>query len=185
MLFAGAYWETTPVAQWDEIQLRRFFVESPWAQPLRPDRSPEQITDVHAYLASAAPMREAEAELRRRTKPREDVLWDEYRAWMEENAATHIVLAVRLPKNSMLEDPRESRAMEQDSRLHAGRKKLKPTVVFSPTATDPYVRLAFPRAVKPGDEEFEIELYLPGASGSYRTAVFKTKDLLWKGKPEM
>jgi len=129
-------------------------------------------------------MRIAEGELRRRTKPAEDLLYDDYRAWVEENAATHIVVAVRPPRPEMLTDAAESRMVERDSKLVVGGKRHAVKVMFSPSKSDPWLRLAFPRAVRESDKQFDIEIYLPGGSGNYHTAVFALKDLTWKDKPE-
>ena len=42
-----------------------------------------------------------------------------------------------------------------------------------------------PRVVEATDKEFTFELYLPAAAAPYREALFKVKDLVYRGKPEM
>ncbi len=75
--------------------------------------------------------------------------------------------------------------MEEDSVMHVGRKKIKMTGHFPPTATDPYLRLAFPRQVSPTDKSVSFELYLPGVPNPFREAEFKVKDMVVNGKLEM
>lgn len=184
-LLVSAFWSDVPPEKWSEVQLRQMFVESPWAQQAQPQFRSQYGEAASVYLASAAPMREAEAELRRRTKPGEDVLFDEYKEWLEANASTHIVVAVRLRKPELLADAVNSTEIEKESKLVAGGKRYGVAVTFPPTRTDPWLRLAFPRKVRDTDKHFEIELYLPGVAGNYLSAVFSLKDLVWKGKFEM
>jgi hypothetical protein len=180
-LLAGvAFWDVLPPEAWTETQLRQMFVASPWGQIARARNS----KDVPIYLATAAPMRAAEVELRRRTKPAEDVLYDEYRAWLDENAATHVVVAVRLPEPEALHDAAEARSVEKDARLIVRGKKYPVRIMFSPTRTDPWLRLAFARPQGEPGEAIDVDLYVPGSGEAYRRAVFEVKNLAWKGKLE-
>lgn len=183
-LLLATLWEAASPEQWSEAQLRQIFVDSPWAQITRSgsDSRYERATPV--YLASARPIRLAESELRRRTKPGEDVLYDDYRRWMEENADSYIVIAVQPPQPEVLADAEEAKKIESDSKLIVRGKRHNVKVMFTPSRTDPWLRLAFPRAVREADKQFEVEIYLPGVSGNYRIAVFALKDLMWKGSPE-
>jgi hypothetical protein len=141
-------------------------------------------------LATAAPIEQAEAEQARRASLRRkqpenpaDAL--EYRLWMEDNRATQIVLAIQLPTNQGLLDDREVRRMEDESVLNAGKRKIKITGHFPPSAADPFLRLAFPRQVQLSDKTITFDLYLPGVSAPFRSVEFKLKDLLVSGKLEL
>lgn len=180
-LLADRYWETSPPREWDNEQLLRMFADSPWAQsmPLR------GFQDVWIFLASARPMQEAEAEIRRRRGIKDDSSFREYKAYLEENHGKIIVVAVRIDKPLALLDAAESRAMEEQSFLKAGRKKFKIQGHFPPTDTDPMLRLVFPRVVGEHDKDISFELYVPGVPGQYRQASFPLKALRFKGELEL
>ena len=180
---AGGFWEAPP-SEWSEAQLRQMFADSPWAQDATVSGRSTGSRTVPVYLASARPMREAEAELRRRTKAREDILFDEYRAWLDENAATHVVLAVKTPRPELLADAAESRRIETESRLHAAGSERRPAIVFPPTNTDPWLRLAFARPPRDRVKQLVFDLYVPGADTPYRQAIFESKELMYKGAIE-
>jgi hypothetical protein len=171
LLLAAKFWEATPPAQWSEAELRQMFVESPWA-------------DAGAYLATARPMRIAEAELRRRTGAKSDLLYEDYLAWLEENGAKHVVLAVKLPKPELLADAAEARRVEKEALLSVGRTRVRAVLHFAPSSADPWVRLVFPRPQLGAAKEMTFELYVPGSAAAYTQAVFAVKDLMWKGTPE-
>jgi hypothetical protein len=136
------------------------------------------------YIASAEPLRLAEQELRRRDKKprREDMLAEEYRAWLAEDGGKHIVLAVRVTDARAFDDAKEVKQMEKDCTLKIGRKKVKIDGHFPPSSTDPFLRLAFPREGAENEKTFQFELYIPGAPMPYRIAEFPVKDMVYKGK---
>ena len=188
-LFAAPFWETKAPADWSEEELARMFTDSPWAEvisaPGKVDAPPVQV-----FLATAAPMEQAERErdLRhRRKRPQDapDPLAEEYRAWFAENRATQIVLAVAVADRQALASDRDTQQMEQECVMRVGRKKIKMSGHFPPSAGDPYLRLAFPRQVEPGDKTVTFELYLPGVAMPFRVAEFKVKDMMVKGKLEI
>jgi hypothetical protein len=192
LFFAEPFWESKPPADWSDQQLLALLSDSPWAQPVtgtgKVAASPVQI-----YLATAAPMELAERERERRYKARRapgesaagETLVAEYRAWLQENLATQIVLAVAMRPNDALSDERETRQMEKECVMRVGRKKYKLTGHFPPSAADPYLRLAFPREVGAADKTVTFDLYLPGIGLPFRSVEFKVQDMMVKGKLEM
>jgi len=186
-LLAAPFWETKPVRQWTDEQLLELLSDSPWAQTtlFRND------TPLPVYLATAKPVREAESEwLRRYTSqlganaPTDMGARHEYEAFLAENLGKVLVIAIRNPNLRALALVEETERMEEESFLKAGKKKLKVIGHFPPAAADPVLRLIFPKpeeAVK----DLQFELYIPGVSGPYRQAVFKIKDLMFAGQPEM
>ncbi len=147
---------------------------------------------VQVYLSSAAPMQAGEKERERRyirkgngAPPAESPMDTEYRLWLEDNLGKQIVVAVRIPRTKDFEDGAQTKRMEDDSIMRVGHKKFKMTGNFPPTQRDPYLRIAFPREVQASDKIITFELYVPGATPPYRTAEFKVKDMMVKGKLEM
>jgi hypothetical protein len=189
-LFASPFWETKAPADWTDNEVAALLTDSPWAQTMiasgKGEGAPVQI-----YFATAAPMQQAERERDRRFKRKRngpaqtDELAEEYRVWMEDNRATQIVIAVAVGNNPGFSNDRETRQMEQESVMRVGRKKFKMTGHFPPSANDPYLRLAFPRQVAPGDKTITFDLYLPGVELPFRSAEFPVKEMMLKGKPEM
>ena len=171
LLFAPKFWETTPPAQWSETELRQMFTDSPWARD-------------GVYLATARPMRLAEAELRRRTGAKADLLYEDYLAWLEENGAKHVVLAVKLPRPEVLSDAAEARRIEKDAAMVVGRKRFGAVLHFTPSSTDAWVRLVFRRPPIVPDKELTFEVYIPGSAEPYRQVVFAVKELAWKEEPQ-
>lgn len=172
--------------------------DSPWAQLVSVNGNVAEAPSVQVFLATAAPMRQAEQERERRArlirKPgtpdpadsfKVDPLNEEYRLWLEDNSATQIVVAVGLPPKSALSDETEIRRMEDECLLRAGRKKWKMTGHFPPSASDPYLRLAFPRQVQMSDKSLILDLYLPGVPQPYRVAQFSLKEMVLAGKLEL
>jgi len=83
LLLAAPFWEAKAPAQWTDIELRQMLVDSPWAQLIPgPTKS---FSPVQAYLATAAPVRQAEEEIARRAN-RQGV--SEFRLWFDEFNAT-------------------------------------------------------------------------------------------------
>src|ERR1017187_11017459 len=63
-LLASPFWETKAPSEWTDAQIELLLHDSPWAEMAEPAPA------VQVYLATARPLREAEAELaRRRGKP--------------------------------------------------------------------------------------------------------------------
>jgi hypothetical protein len=189
LFLAAPFWETKAPPDWSEHELVMLLTESPWAEMVPPpgggDAQPVQV-----YLATATPMDQAEQERDRRYRRKHpgeipDPLVADYRGWLEENRASQIVLAVSVGKADAFSKDEETRLMEEESVMRIGRKKIKMTGHFPPSPGDPYLRLAFPRSVEPGDKKVIFELYLPGVALPYRVAEFTVKDMIVKGKLEM
>jgi len=166
--------------------------DSPWAQ-MAQGPGKQSAAPVLVFFATAAPMQIAEQESDRRARLKRpkarqtepDPLVEEYRAWLEENRAAQIVVAILIPNTAAFSDQREVRKMEEESVLQIGRKKLKMTGHFPPSAGDPYLRLAFPRQVQLSDKSILLDLYLPGIPSPYRQAQFTVKDMVVNGKLEL
>jgi hypothetical protein len=164
--------------------------DSPWAQNAQ---GPGAASSILVFLATAAPMQQAEQERERRARLKrpsqepteEDLLVQEYKTWLDENRTTQLVLAIRIPDTKAFSDEREVRRMEEESVMRLGRKKIKMTGHFPPSLSDPYLRIAFPREVKLSDKNLSFDLYLPGVSIPYRTVEFTLKDMLIRGKLEL
>jgi hypothetical protein len=189
LLFAGAFWEDKPPKEWSDVELRALLTESPWAHMAGATAS-SGTQPVVMYLATAGPMEKAEAERDRRAKLKKptsepDEMAAEYRAWLDENRATQIVLAIRVGNPSEYSQEKETHQMEEESVMRVGRRKFKMTGHFPPSANDPYLRLAFPREVKPADKTVTFELYVPGVAIPFRSVEFTVKDLMVSGKLEI
>ncbi|MFN7993154.1 MAG: hypothetical protein U0Q18_06120 [Bryobacteraceae bacterium] len=96
----------------------------------------------------------------------------------------NIVVAVVYSSWEALNDGDETRNMQNESILKAGRKKYRMTGYFPPTPSDPVLRLVFPRTPTEADKNITFELYLPG-KGPYHDAQFRIRDMTYKGKLEM
>jgi len=152
---------------------------------------------VRVFFATAPIMEQAERERLRRAQlksppknanapvPEPDPLAEEYREWLEANRASQIVVALSIPNLTVFSDEREVRRMEEESYLQVGRKKIKMTGHFAPSSGDPYLRLAFPREVRPSDKSIVLQLYLPGIAIPYRQAEFFVKEMIVNGKLEL
>jgi hypothetical protein len=180
LLAAPPFWESKAPREWTDRELSNMLTDSPWARAavaggILP------AAGVRAYLASALPMQEAEAESVRRGRMSDP---EEFRDYLKHRKEESIVLAVSFPDANQLADSRESKRMEEECVMKVGRKKHKLTGHFPPAPSDPYLRLVFPRAAGPGDKVIEFDLYLPGASPPYRTVEYVMKELIYRGKPE-
>lgn len=191
---AASFWETKAPADWSDDELVRMFTDSPWGQMVEATGAQAQDTHgapVQIYLATAGPMQEAEKERQRRYVRKgnapvvETPMETEYRLWLEDNRATQIVVAVRINRSKDFDDGAQTKKMEEESIMRVGRKKYKITGSFPPTEHDTYLRLAFPREVHESDNRVTFELYVPGVSPPYRTAEFRVKDMIVKGKLEL
>ncbi len=192
---ASPFWEAKAPNQWDERELQQMLTDSPWAQTAEAPGKSATGPAVVAFFATAAPIETAERERDRRAslkrpakakeRPEIDPLTEEYRLWLEDNRATQIVLTVGIGNAAAFADEREVRRMEEESTMQIGRKKIKMTGHFPPTAGDPYLRLAFPRQVQVSDKTLVLDLYLPGVSIPYRQFQFTLKDMVVRGKLEL
>ena len=192
-LLAIPFWESTPPMEWSEQQLVGLLNDSAWAQTVGDGRRATRLPapPVLMYLASATPMRQAEEELiRRRYKQQPDLhaaivdAREEYQAYLAGQAGKVIVVAIPLDANA-LADAGETKRMESESLIRAGKRKVKSTGHFPPTPADPILRLIFPKDLPEGTKEFTVEVYLPSIPGPYRSATFRVKDLVYRGQPDL
>ncbi len=188
LLAAAPFWEAKAPADWTEEELAQMFSDSPWAHMLD---GPANAPPVPAYLATAGPMdraeRERDARHKRKRPPNAapDLLTEEYRVWLEDNRATQIVLAIPAINAKAFADSSDTQRMEEECVMRVGRKKFKMTGHFPPSPGDPFLRLAFPRAVTASDRTVQFELYLPGVAIPFRTIEFHVKEMIVNGKLEM
>jgi hypothetical protein len=185
LLLAAAFWETKNPGAWTKAELLSMFRTAPWVQRMETLDPVGGEQEIFAYLATARPMLDAEAELTGRSARSADELAQEYRTWLQENGGKVIVLAVELPKSEALQDGAELAQMQKESFMMIGRKKHKMSMYFPPSSTDPHLRFVFPRVIRPEDKVLSFEIYVPGVMGPLRRVEFKVKDLAYKGQPEM
>lgn len=176
-MMAARFWESKPPAEWTENEMEIILSDSPWAQTV--GASPTSPV-ARVYLATAEPMRLAEKEMRRRyvrAGRAVDEMHEEYELFLRENQGKVIVVAVNLSGANFPADGAEIKNMEEECLLKIGRRKFKLAGHFPPSRTDPYLRLAFPRDVRPTDKDLVFELYVPGLSSPFREVRFVMKDL--------
>ena len=190
MAEVAPFWEALPPRDWTDDQVKQLLFSSPWARQEgttvwmgdSPGRLPFEA--VHFFLASAAPMQLAEQEMRNRNPGREDPLLEEYVDFLEDNPGRYIVLAVRVAKPQYLTEKR-THEMEDKCLLRVGKRKYRMVGHFPPTQWDPYLRLVFPREIRPDDTALSFDLYLPGVPAPFRSVDFPIRTLIYNGKPEM
>jgi hypothetical protein len=181
-LFATPFWEVKDPREWNRVELQTLTQESPWAQLT--ETSGDLSPPVQVYLATATPLRQAEAEFARRSKIEVDPLREEYEAFLREEGRKSIVLAVYVADPTKVAEGAEAARMEDESVLKIGRKRLKMTGHFPPTRSDPFLRMIFPRPEIGEQKKISFEVYVPGIPGPYREAEFAVKDLVYRGKPD-
>lgn len=201
-LFAAPFWEAKPPAEWSDQELKAFLNSSPWVQvdrvrieglngPGDRNSGPEDPleTGVRISLASAQPVREAEQEWRKRHPPvgdaAEDAYASEFYEFMNSNPGKYIALAMRLERPQRLEKEKQTAELEKRCELRIGKRRYKLVGHFLPSPGDPYLRLIFPRELKPEDEALEFTLYLPGIALAHRQVTFALKQLTFKGNLEL
>ena len=201
LLLADPFWQTKPAKEWTDPQLSQFLADSPWAQMATQPGKPQAGKNagegrlVQVYLATAEPVVKALAERDRRLELRrpgitkalaDDPLSEERAAWFADHRAGYIIVAARAGNNDAFSIEQETRRMERDSVMEAGRIQVKVSATFPPTQTDPHLYLAFLREpVAASGKDLILTLYLPGVPAPYRTVTFKIKDMMLDGKLEM
>jgi hypothetical protein len=180
------FWESKPLHDWTDLEITSLLNDSPWARAALSQGIASQ-PGIQTYLASALPVQEAEAELKRRrqirNRPAGPAETEEYLEYLKQHQNESIVLTVFFPVQ--LSDAKEAKRMEEESFMKIGRKKYKMTGHFPPTPEDPYLRLVFPRQLGPKDKTIEFDLYLPGTPDPYRIAEYVIKEMIYKGKLEI
>jgi hypothetical protein len=179
LLFLGKpFWEAKVPEQWTEREIELLRTASPWAQMTGP--APEVLV----YLATAAPIEEAESEVRLRGKKPLREPDPDYSYYLVQNRETHFVLAISYPRIPPI-DAQEERRLEDETLMIVGRKRYRMVGHFPPTLSDPVLRLVFPREVRASDKAVTFRLYLPGLEFPDREVEFRVKDLLYHGKLAM
>jgi len=182
------FWESKAPHDWTDLEITGLLNDSPWARTALSQGIASQ-PGIQTYLASALPVQEAEAELKRRrqirNRPAGPIETDEYLEFLKQHQDESIVLTVLFPDPLRLANAKEAMRMEEESFMKIGRKKYKMTGHFPPTPDDPYLRLVFPRQLGPKDKTVEFDLYLPGTPDPYRIAEYVIKELMYKGKLEI
>jgi hypothetical protein len=180
LLFSAAlpFWEGKPPERWTDRELEIMRRGSPWTEVLNPPPA------VLVWLATAAPIEDAEREARLRSKTPNQIDPD-YAGYLTEHRDEVVVLAIAYPSLDGLGNAAEDRRMEEESVMKVARKNYHILGHFPPTAADPVLRLVFPRVVKLADKDVEFELYLPGLPFPEREALFRVKDLIYHGKLAM
>jgi len=184
--FGQPFWEAKPPEKWTDAEIATIRTNSPWAQQVG---TPPQVSTI--YLATAAPIEAAEAELRLRFKnelrSRNNApeLDPDYLDYMRDHRADCIVLAVTYPTLAGLGHADESKRMEEESVMIVGRKEYKIIGHFPPTPSQHVLRLIFPRMVKASDKSVVFRLLLAGLKFPERELEFRVKDLMYQGKLEM
>lgn len=174
-MLAAPFWETKAPGEWTDAQIEQLLHDSPWAEMADPAPA------VQVYLASAQPIREAEAELaRRRGKP----LNEDYSDYLAKESGNKLIVAISYKNFTALADAGEAHNMEEESIMRVGRRKYKMEGHFPPVPSDPFLRLVYPRVATGRDKSIVFELYLPGY-GPYHEAEFRIRDMMYKGKMEM
>ena len=176
---AQPFWETKPPEQWTDREIDEIRHNSPWAQTVGP------APNVLVYFATAAPVEEAEAEARLRTRNPLHEPDPDYLDYLRENRDRHFVLAVPYPTLSGLGKADEENRMEQESVMLIGRKTYKMVGHFPPTPSDPVLRMVFARELQASDKSVTFRLYLPGVNFPDREIEFRVKDLMYHRKLEM
>jgi hypothetical protein len=173
------FWEIKAPEQWTDRQIDELRHDSPWARMVGP--APE----IPVWLATAAPLEEAEAEARLRTRNPLHEPDADYAYYLFQNREDHFVLAVGLASPAALKKPAEERRMVEESVMLVGTKSYPLTGYFPPTDFDPVLRLVFPREVQPTDKTVVFRLYVPGVDFPDREIQFRVKDLVYHGKLAM
>jgi hypothetical protein len=178
---ATPFWDAKPPEKWTDAEIALIRHRSPWAQTTV--ESPQVVV----YLATAAPIEQAEAELRLRMKKNPHPMPEpdpDYLEYLGDHRADSFVLAVTYPTLAGMGQADESKRMEEESVMLIGRKEYKIHGHFPPTPSDPVLRLIFPRVVTAKDKSMLFRLYLGGLKFPEREVEFRVKDLAYQGKLE-
>lgn len=182
LLMGQPFWELRPPEQWTLEEIDQLRNNSPWAQPVG------QVAPVTVFLATAAPIEQAEEELRLRTKKNPHPLVEpdpDYLDYLRDHRGEAFVLGVLYPPMNTFGKPGEDKQMEEETTMVVAHRQYRLLGYFPPTPSDPVLRLVFPRAVKPTDKDVVFHLYLPGLSFPERDLEFTVKDLSYQGKLAM
>jgi hypothetical protein len=176
---AQPFWEAKPPEKWSNLEIDTLRTNSPWAQGVGP--APVMLV----YLATAAPIEDAEGELRLRSKNTLHEPDADYLTYLSENREKYFVLAIPYPALDRLGKAEEEKRMEEESIMVIGSRKYKMAGYFPPVPSDPVLRLVFPRQVRETDKRVVFRLSLPGIDFPDREVEFNVKELMYRGKLEL
>ena len=180
LLFASQpFWEAKPPERWTDDEIDTVRHASPWTQTA--GRDPQILV----YLATAAPIEEAEGELRLRRRNTLAEPDPDYADFLRLNRENVLVLAIPWAQPLRFGTEAERKRMVEECVVIASRRPFQLVGHFPPPRSDPVLRLVFPREVKPTDKSVLFRLYLPGISFPEREVEFRIKDLMYHGKLEM
>jgi hypothetical protein len=174
---AQPFWETKPPETWNDTDIETILRSSPWVAAAGSESA------VTVYFATATPIEQAQAQLRKRSKL--PALDPDYVDYLAEHRDDAFVLAIPYPRVAGAGKAEESTRMQEQTEMKIGRKTYKILGHFPPTPSDPVLRLVFPRAVKPTDKLVEFKLYLANLPFPEREVSFFVKDLFYRGNLEM
>jgi hypothetical protein len=180
--FAQPFWQAKLPEQWTAKEIGILRSNSPWAQSMGPAPA------VLVYFATAAPVEDAESELRVRSKSPVREPDPDFAAYITAHRDQNFVLAIPYGAAALgkLGKAAEERRMEEETVMLIGKtRKYKLVGHFPPTAGDPTLRLIFPREVRPSDKTVLFRFSLPGIDFPDREIEFQVKDLMYRGKLEM
>lgn len=176
---AQPFWETKPPEMWSNQEIETIRSNSPWAQGVGP------APTVLVYFATAAPIEEAEGELRLRSKNDLHEPDADYLTYLSVHREEYFVLAIPYVSLAKLGSAEEEKRMEEESVMVIGRKTYKMAGHFPPVPSDPVLRLVFPRQIQPTDKRVSFRLTLPGIDFPEREVEFTVKELIYRGKLEV
>ena len=172
---AQPFWEAKPPEKWTDQEIESLRRDSPWAQSVGPE------SQILVYLATAAPIEDAEGEARLRARNPLSEPDPDYLDYLRENRGKHLVLAIPYASAGAWK-PDEEPKMERDTVMIVGRRTHKIVGHFPPTPADPVLRLVFPRDAETTDKAVLFRLYLPGVQFPEREVEFRIKNLMYHGK---
>jgi hypothetical protein len=189
MLAAQSFWQTREPGDWTRMEAQTLLRASPWTG-LADVESKMAGAPLPVVLLSAAPVQHALDRLDQ-TEPEPTSLGDaaaelpEWRLLLREKPGAYVMLGVVLPDPDRAEEGRESKEFERQTAMRAGKRRVKPEMVFPPSRRMPWTILVFPRpAGVESAKSLRFELYVPGAGNPFRAVEFKVADLMYQGRAE-
>jgi hypothetical protein len=173
---AQPFWEAKAPDQWSNQEIETIRTNSPWAQTVGP------APFVLVCFATAAPIEEAESELRFRSNQAMHPPDPDYVTFLSDNREKYFVLAIPYPSLNKLGKAEEEKRLEEETMMVIGSRKYKMVGHFPPVPSDPTLRLVFPREIRPTDKRVVFRLSLPGIDFPDRDVEFNVKELIYRGK---
>ncbi len=117
--FAQPFWQAKAPEDWTLKEIATLRTESPWAQTIGP--SPQVLV----YLATAAPIEEAESELRVRSKSPVRESDPDYAAYITAHRDQNLVLAIPYPNLAKLGSAEQQRRLEEETVMLVGQEEVQ------------------------------------------------------------